>query len=142
MKRILLILAIVTATIATSCKKDSKTTINTAPVTTSSINGTWELRSTSGGLVASNTYQPGNGTMYVFAANNSYTYLVSSKVSKSGTYQFKKLGTNTDNSIYGDIFFNGDTNGEAITLDSNILILGSPDADGLASGYAKIIGAQ
>jgi hypothetical protein len=46
----------------------------------------WELRELTGGIVATVTYQPGNGNLVEFKSDHTFAYYYKDKVIESGTY--------------------------------------------------------
>lgn len=121
------ILIIVAACLMAGCKKDS------SPF--AKYYGKWELRKTSGGgfVLSDSTYKPGNGNIYQINSNSTYKHFAKGALDKQGTYQIKATD-NTNDAIY----FDGEDNGEPISITGAQMTLGMTVADGIAYNYDKI----
>jgi hypothetical protein len=75
------------ATIA--CKKESSSSFP------GKIAGSWELRSTSGGVSGDKTFNPGNGDIREFSQDSSFRFIIPGLPDVTGTYTLSGI-TNTD----------------------------------------------
>lgn len=115
------------------CKKSN--------VTPPSIAGTWELRNVINGTSNSDsTYNSGNGNVYKFNSDNTYSkYKNDTVLIASGNYKINTNAQKVSNVYYNTITFDG--NGSAsqiIQVANNTLTLGLTYSGGTAFLYAKL----
>jgi hypothetical protein len=126
---LLLLLSVITCLYA--CTKDKQTAPN--------ITGTWELRQTSGGFVGIQNYRPGNGHIYTFTANGSFTqYAGKDTLINQGTYSIKTSAIKVQGVLYNLLLLNGAQSGPEIQVQDTIMLLGLEYNNGVAGVYAKI----
>jgi hypothetical protein len=131
MKKILLIMIIAFG--LSACKKSQ-----VAAPSASALTGKWELRETMGGFKDS-TYAAGNGTIYQFNGDNTFKHFTNGIQDDQGTYQYKKGVLPYSGYNYDALILNNDTPGEIVTLESDMLIIGTDVADGLQMNFQKIL---
>lgn len=139
MKRLIFTTCIATLIIFfAGCKKDHN-------AISTSIVGTWELRSVYGGYgMGGGNYSRGNGHIVKFSKTD-YQYYDSNQLKKSGTYKIVKLAKETyingDVRLSNKIIFDNDS-GKTLLLRvaNNHLFLynGLVAADGTVTEYEKI----
>ncbi|RFZ91717.1 hypothetical protein D0C36_09660 [Mucilaginibacter conchicola] len=129
MKKYLLFLAIGFA--LASCKKDSSNI-------SSGLFGKWELRSRSGGFTGITTkYAAGNGEIYQFNGDSTYTFTEKDRLIGSGGFRINITSKEKDRQ-YGTIKFDGVDDDEMFTAKADTISIGTVYADGMISTYVKI----
>ena len=129
MKKYFLILAI--AFVVLACKKD-KTVVNT------SVFGKWELRAKSGGFTGATTkYAAGNGDIYQFNNDSTYTWTEKDRLLGSGKFHISITGKEK-NMQYGTIKFDGIDENEMFTFKTDTISVGSMIAEAMISTYVKV----
>ena len=123
MKRVLLLIAIACA--LSACKKSSTVNAN--------VFGKYELRGSYGGLAYHHEqFQPGNGNIYQFRSDSTYTHHISDTNTKSGIFHIKITGTD-NGARYGTIAFDTPDYPEAFQLKGDTIIIGRILGDVIAS---------
>ena len=127
-----LILVLLAACCLAACKKS--TTVSPG------VFGKWELRSKYGGLAGiDSTYKSGNGTIYQFNRDSTYSYYVNSKLKTTGVFHIKAGDTHGVNAAF-EIYFDNTIYGEPFALSDIRMTIGAgaPLYDGIAADYVKI----
>ncbi|MBB5396215.1 hypothetical protein [Mucilaginibacter sp. AK015] len=129
MKKILFCVAILAC--LASCKKE-KTALSPG------LFGKWELRSKSGGFSGTvGYYPPGNGDIYQFNSDSTYSKIDSNKVTSAGKFHIKitniEQGYKQGNIEFVDIDYK-----DAFAMKKDTIYIGTSIADGIRSVYAKI----
>jgi len=127
----LLLLLVVTACF-TTCKKENN-------ASSSPLFCKWEVRRVNSGSFArfDSTYKAGNGNIYKFNSDSTFTQYAAGKVILTGSFHIRIDSGSTQN-FEGFFRLNNDVYGNYISLYNNILIIGTTAADGNATIYNKI----
>ena len=113
-----------------SCKKEE--------TVSPGLFGKWELRRMTGGLAgADSSYKAGNGNIFVFNSDSTYSRYLNGKFYNNGTFSIPKDNNPTDNSA-PVIYLDHNTSGLELNIKGTELTLGSDYADGMVSTYTKI----
>lgn len=109
-------------------------------VTPPSVVGRWEIRQEVGGPSSVNiVYQPGNGNIFQFNSNGTYSRYKADTLINSGTYVVKAAAVTVAHTMYNTITFDGDSgNAQIIQVAGSTLTLGITYNDGIADIYAKL----
>lgn len=139
MKKLLTLMLISVAVLTLSCKKEKETTI-----TAKDLSGSWELRSSFGGMIAGGippNYSPGNGSILKFTETD-YQEFSKGQLMKSGTYTLSKENFYSSDVLMYRIIYDG--NVEAFKeyveiVDGKLKVYdGMVSADGIEYVYQKI----
>jgi hypothetical protein len=128
MKKVLLMVALIAG--FASCKKDKKPYIP-------SVNGTWELRSISGGLGPTVVIPDGKRIKFQFTTNSRYVKTDTNKVETRGNFSIAVMGEERGYK-YGTIAFTNPDYRDAIRFKPDTIYIGSSAADGPTYQYIKI----
>jgi hypothetical protein len=128
MKKALLMAALMAC--FASCKKDKKPYIPT-------VNGTWELRSVSGGFGPTVAIPDGKRIKYQFTTNSRYVKTDTNKVETRGNFSITVMGEERGYK-YGTITFTNPDYRDAIRFKPDTIYIGSSAADGPTYQYIKI----
>lgn len=126
----LLLLLVVTVCFI-ACKKENNAS--------SPFFGKWEVRQVYNGSIArfDSTYTAGNGNIYQFNSDSTFTQYAAGKVVASGVFHIRTDSKSGQN-FAGFFRLNNDVYGDYISLDNNVLTIGTTAADGIARVYNKI----
>ncbi len=131
MKATSLIFLIAAVFCIASCKKGG--------VAPSGITGKWELRRSYGGFAYHDSVYPaGSGNMYQFNSNGTYSSFTQGQLTAHGKFVFKKDGIQWSGTTFDEILFDGNTDGQLVTLKDTVLTFGTTITDGIATDYVKI----
>ena len=86
------------------------------------IVGSWELRKSVGGFAGTINYPPGNGHIYSFAPNGTYTLSNNGVVGESGTYELLPVLATNDWHLKMTSTLNNSVFVDSIHLEANQLI--------------------
>ncbi|RYU90614.1 hypothetical protein EWM62_08150 [Mucilaginibacter terrigena] len=128
MKKTLLFVLVVAC--FASCKKDDNPKIP-------SVNGTWELRSISGGFSPGVSIAPGKGDKYQFNTNSTYTKSSDGKETAKGKFSINFTGEERGFK-YGTITFTNPDYRDAFSYKPDTIYIGTSIADGPTYQYIKI----
>ena len=112
-----------------SCKKDK--------FYIPSLNGTWELRSISGGFGPTVVIPDGKRIKYKFTINSRYVKTDTNKVETRGNFSINFMGEDRGYR-YGTITFTNPDYTDAFRFRPNTIYIGSSAADGPTYQYIKI----
>ena len=102
--------------------------------------GKWELRSKYGGLAGlDSTYKAGNGNIYQFNSDSTYSHYVNKTLTTTGAFHIKPGDFHGVNAEF-EIYFDNTTYGEPFALGDTRMTIGAgaPLYDGIAADYEKI----
>lgn len=124
---------------AISCTSSSKE--HTKILNASTLPGTWELRSTTGGMAVPdpNNYKPGNGNIWKFTDTH-FERILRDSVYNSGSYTVANTGVdmNTGRKISQFVFNGAPAESFELKNDTLHIYYGVIAADGVIGHYVKI----
>ncbi|HZX58166.1 MAG TPA: hypothetical protein VFE54_05555 [Mucilaginibacter sp.] len=127
MKRVLIIVCVACA--ISACKKTG---------VSPGLFGKWELREASGGDFAyqDSVYKPGNGNIYQFNADSTYSAYLNHNLSAHGVFHIRKAIIPSGNSV-DILLFDSNTDGWPITISGTTMTLVT-EAGWFQDRYQKI----
>lgn len=129
MKKYLFLLLLSAGILATSCKKNRDG---------SALQGSWELRTTVGGMLPDQTYPPGNGNRIKFT-DTAYEMYEKGALTKAGKYSIspesKKI--NNDTADYKLVLDGTTTYYLKVSGNKIVIFIGVIAADGVEMTYQK-----
>lgn len=98
------------------------------------------MRQEVGGANESNqSFAAGNGNIYVFNSDGTYTqYVKTDSIIAKGTYTIKAKAQTTASVTYNDIYFDGNANGVPVQVVGTTLTIGLDYSGQVATIYAKL----